>query len=130
MPTYGVDEITEAIECMVDYQTSMGQRTRTFEQQFAEYVGAADAVMVNSGSSADLLLAYQLVNPMKPLLQPGDEVLVPVVTWPTQVWSVAMAGLKVQIGRRRSSNTECRSGRSEASHQLADEMFVRGAFDG
>ncbi len=97
MPTYGVDEITEAIECMVDYQTSMGQRTRTFEQQFAQYVGAADAVMVNSGSSADLLLAYQLVNPMNPRLQPGDEVLVPVVTWPTQVWSVAMAGLKVQL---------------------------------
>ncbi len=97
MPTYGIDEITEAIECMVDYQTSMGQRTRTFEKQFAEYVGAADAVMVNSGSSADLLLAYQLVNPMQPRLQPGDEVLVPVVTWPTQVWSVAMAGLKVQL---------------------------------
>ncbi|WP_153557929.1 DegT/DnrJ/EryC1/StrS family aminotransferase [Roseimaritima sediminicola] len=97
LPTYGVDEISEAIECMVDFQTSMGQRTRQFEQAFANYVGAADAVMVNSGSSADLLLAYQLINPLNPRLQPGDEVLVPVVTWPTQVWSVAMAGLKVQL---------------------------------
>lgn len=97
MPTYGVDEIGEAIECMVDFQTSMGQRTRAFERQFADYVGATDAVMVNSGSSADLLLAYQLVNPLNPKLQPGDEVLVPVVTWPTQVWSIAMAGLKVEL---------------------------------
>jgi CDP-6-deoxy-D-xylo-4-hexulose-3-dehydrase len=97
LSTYGKEEVAAAVECMLDYRTSMGALTREFEQKFAEYVGAQNAVMVNSGSSADLLLAFQLVNPLQPRLQLGDEVLVPAVTWPTQVWSLLMAGLKVQL---------------------------------
>ncbi len=97
MPTYGKEEISAAIACMLDYRTSMGALTREFEQAFAKYTGAYDAIMVNSGSTADLLLAFNLVNPMNPRLQAGDEVLVPAVTWPTQVWSPMMAGLDVKL---------------------------------
>lgn len=97
LPTYGKEEVAAAVACMCDYQTSMGELTRQFEKQFAEYTGAHDAVMVNSGSSADLLLAFNLVNPLNPRLQAGDEVLVPAVTWPTQVWSPMMAGLTVKL---------------------------------
>ncbi|MCA9229580.1 MAG: DegT/DnrJ/EryC1/StrS family aminotransferase [Planctomycetales bacterium] len=97
LPTYGKEEIAAAVATMCDYRTSMGTLTRMFERQFAAYVGAHDAVMVNSGSSADLLLAFQLINPNHPRLQPGDEVLVPAVTWPTQVWSPLMAGLQVKL---------------------------------
>lgn len=39
-------------------------------------------VMVNSGSSADLMAAFGLVDPLVSSLQVGDEVLVPSVTWP------------------------------------------------
>lgn len=94
MATYGVEEIMEALDSMCSFQTSMSTKTRAFERQFAEYQGSSDAVFCNSGSSADLLLAFLLTNPLRRLLQPGDEVLVPVVTWPTQIWSVMMAGLK------------------------------------
>jgi CDP-6-deoxy-D-xylo-4-hexulose-3-dehydrase len=97
LPTYGKEEVAAAIACMCDYKTSMGDLTRQFEREFADYVGAHDAIMVNSGSSADLLLAFHLVNPMNPRLQAGDEVLVPAVTWPTQVWSLMMAGLTVKL---------------------------------
>ncbi|MEO9590219.1 DegT/DnrJ/EryC1/StrS family aminotransferase [Rhodopirellula bahusiensis] len=97
VPTFGRDEIAAAMNCLVNYQTSMGAMTREFEKQFAQYVGCHDAVMVNSGSSADLLLAYNLVNPSNPRLSAGDEVLVPAVTWPTQIWSPLMAGLKVTL---------------------------------
>jgi CDP-6-deoxy-D-xylo-4-hexulose-3-dehydrase len=97
LPTYGKEEVAAAVACMCDYQTSMGALTRQFETEFADYVGAHDAVMVNSGSSADLLLAFHLVNPMNPRLRAGDEVLVPAVTWPTQVWSPMMAGLTVKL---------------------------------
>jgi CDP-6-deoxy-D-xylo-4-hexulose-3-dehydrase len=71
----------------------MWEKTREFEDAFGEYVGA-EAVMVNSGSSADLLLVFSLLTSSGGYLEPGDEVLVPSVTWPTQLWSVAMAGLK------------------------------------
>lgn len=94
MPTYGVPEIMEALDSMCSFQTSMSTKTRTFERQFAAYQGSADSVFCNSGSSADLLLAFLLTDPLHRKLQPGDEVLVPVVTWPTQIWSVMMAGLK------------------------------------
>lgn len=53
--------------------------------------------MVNSGSSADLLIAFALTNPRSGLLKRGDEILVPSVTWPTQIWSAMMAGLKVRF---------------------------------
>lgn len=94
MATYGVSEIMEALDSMCSFQTSMSTKTRLFERQFAAYQGSADSVFCNSGSSADLLLAFLLTDPLHRMLQPGDEVLVPVVTWPTQIWSVMMAGLK------------------------------------
>ncbi|MFG0288062.1 MAG: DegT/DnrJ/EryC1/StrS family aminotransferase [Rhodopirellula sp. JB044] len=97
LPTFGKEEIAAAMSCMCDYQTSMGALTREFEKGFAEFTGAHDAVMVNSGSSADLLLAFHLVNPLNPRMKAGEEVLVPAVTWPTQVWSPLMAGLKVTL---------------------------------
>jgi len=95
--TYGVDEILEAIDSMCSFRTTMWEKTLLFERRFADYQGCADCVMVNSGSSADLLLSFLFTNPRNPLLRPGDEILVPVVTWPTQVWSPMMAGLKVVL---------------------------------
>jgi CDP-4-dehydro-6-deoxyglucose reductase, E1 len=91
-PSFGSEEVLEALESMTSYRTTMWEKTRTFESAFAQYVGA-EAVMVNSGSSADLLLVYSLLTSSGGVLKPGDEVLVPSVTWPTQLWSVAMAGL-------------------------------------
>ena len=60
-------------------------------------LGCPEAIMVNSGSSADLLIAFALVNPQTKYLNPGDEILVPSVTWPTQLWSLMMAGLKIRF---------------------------------
>jgi len=94
MATYGLEEILEAIDSLCSFRTSMWEKTAAFETAFSNYLGCREAVMVNSGSSADLLLAFSLINPARPLLAPGDEVLVPAVTWPTQIWSVLMAGLR------------------------------------
>ncbi|HEY3490296.1 MAG TPA: DegT/DnrJ/EryC1/StrS family aminotransferase [Candidatus Deferrimicrobiaceae bacterium] len=97
MATYGVEEILQALDSMCNFRTTMWEKTREFEQRFAEYQGCREAVMVNSGSSADLLLSFLLTSPPDNRLKPGDEILVPVVTWPTQVWSPLMAGLKVRF---------------------------------
>lgn len=97
LATYGTDEILEALDSMCSFRTSMAEKTLHFERQFAKWQGSADAVMVNSGSSADLLLCLLLTNPLSPLVQPGAEIIIPVVTWPTQVWSAMMAGLKVKF---------------------------------
>lgn len=93
-PTYGVEEVLEALDSMCAFRTSMWEKTAQFEKLFAEYQGCADAVMVNSGSSADLLLSFLLRDPTAPLLPVGSEILTPAVTWPTQIWSPLMAGLR------------------------------------
>ena len=97
LATYGREEILEALDSMCTFRTSMGEKTRDFERKFSSWQGCPESVMVNSGSSADLLLCLLLGNPRKPLLPPGAEILVPVVTWPTQIWSVMMAGFKVKL---------------------------------
>ena len=97
MASYGVEEILEALDSMCSFRTSMWEKTGEFERSFANYQNCAEAVMVNSGSSADLLLSFLLISPPSPMLGKGDEILIPAVTWPTQVWSPMMAGLKVQL---------------------------------
>ncbi len=97
MASYDVEEILSAIDSLCSFRTTMWEKTAEFEREFARTFGGAEALMVNSGSSADLLIAFALVNPQAKLLEPGDEVLVPSVTWPTQIWSPMMAGLKVRL---------------------------------
>ena len=97
LASYGVEEIIEALDSLCSFRTTMWEKTLQFECQFAAYQDCSDGVMVNSGSSADLLLCFLLTNPSHPLLQTGDEILIPVVTWPTQIWSAMMAGLKVRF---------------------------------
>lgn len=90
--TYGDEEIDAVITTLRSGRTTCGQRVAAFEQQFAAYVGRKHAIMVNSGSSADLLIAHGL-GPANE----GDEILVPAVTWPTQIWSCVMAGYTVRL---------------------------------
>lgn len=97
MATYDLEEILAAIDSLCSFRTTMWKKTVKFEQQFSQTCGGAEAIMVNSGSSADLLVAFALVNPQARMLKPGDEILVPSVTWPTQIWSPMMAGLKVRF---------------------------------
>lgn len=90
--TYGADEIAAVMECLDSGQTTCGARVKQFEESFARYVGRKHAVMVNSGSSADLLVAYGLG-----IALPDEEVLIPAVTWPTQVWAAVQAGYTVRL---------------------------------
>jgi CDP-6-deoxy-D-xylo-4-hexulose-3-dehydrase len=87
VPTIGDEEIAAATEVLQSGQTTMGDKVAEFEERFAQRVGARYAVMVNSGSSADLLVAF-ITSGHK------GEVLIPAVTWPTHVWSWKVAGFK------------------------------------
>lgn len=88
---FGAAEVIGALGVMLDTHVTMGARTRTFEAAWAAYCGRKYGVMVNSGSSANLLMLAALVEIGK--LNPGDEVLVPAVSWSTSLFPVAQAGL-------------------------------------
>ena len=76
---------------------TMGPRTQEFEKRFADYFGARYAVMVNSGSSANLLavaaLRYRSDRPLKA----GDEVIVPAVSWGTTYYPLHQYGFKLRF---------------------------------
>lgn len=90
MATYGVEEILEALDSMCSFRTTMWEKTAQFESIFSHYQGCSESIMVNSGSSADLLLSFLL----KEKCPDKTEILIPAVTWPTQIWSAMVAGFK------------------------------------
>jgi CDP-6-deoxy-D-xylo-4-hexulose-3-dehydrase len=94
VPSFGADEVNEAVECLLSTRVTMGDKVRRFEALWAEYLGVAEAVMVNSGSSANLVAAAALVNPAFPRpLVAGDEVIVPAVAWSTTYFPLVNVGL-------------------------------------
>lgn len=93
--TFGDEEIAAALEVLVRGPLTLAGRVEEFERRFADAHGAADAVFVNSGSSANLLMLEVLTRAVgaKPAtLIPGDEVIVPAVTWSTTVWPIVQVG--------------------------------------
>jgi CDP-6-deoxy-D-xylo-4-hexulose-3-dehydrase len=98
VPTFGDEEIDAAIEVLKSTYVTMGKKCRQFEQEFADYMGINEAIFVNSGSSANLLVFFALANPAVPPLTgkrrfvPGSEVIVPAVSWSTSIWPIVQAG--------------------------------------
>ncbi len=84
-----------AIQTVIDGRRyTMGPKVKQFENEFAEVFGVKHAVMVNSGSSANLLMIASLVLDKRYDLNPGDEVIVPAVSWSTTYFPLAQYGLK------------------------------------
>src|SRR5437667_3150843 len=90
VPSYGSEEVEEAVESLLSTWVTMGAKVRKFEEAFAQYNGSKHAVMVNSGSSANLLALSVLTNTMLPDHIPrGSEIITPAVTWATTVYPIA-----------------------------------------
>jgi len=93
-PTATGAEVYAAVETMLSTYTTMGKKVRAFENQYAEYAGTKYGVMSNSGSSANLLSIAALANPFtKDHLKPGDEVIVPALSWSTTIWPLVQYNL-------------------------------------
>jgi len=76
---------------------TMGPLVKQFEADFAAEFGSGHAVMVNSGSSANLLVIAAAVLDPDIDLNPGDEVLVPAVSWATTYYPLHQYGLKLRF---------------------------------
>ena len=86
----------EAIQQVLDSNMfSMGKRVKQFETEFAKKFGVKYALMVSSGSAANLLAVAGLVYSGK--LQKGDEVIVPAVSWSTTYFPLYQMGLKLRF---------------------------------
>lgn len=76
---------------------SMGKEVAEFEEAFAKRFGAKYAVMVNSGSSANLVGVASLFFKKNSPLQRGDEVIVPAISWATTFHPLQQYGLKLKF---------------------------------
>lgn len=93
-PTFSADEVIEVAAVMCSTRVTMGNKVNDFEKKFAESVGVDYCVSSNSGSSANLLAVSALCSPLlENRLLPGDEVIVPAVSWSTTVWPLIQHGL-------------------------------------
>ena len=92
------EDIMRGIEVLLSRKLTMSDITKKFENKFSNYVGSKYALMVNSGSSANLLSAFALVNPKKKKrLKPGDKFIIPAICWSTSLWPLVQCGLKPEF---------------------------------
>ena len=92
---FSKDDIFAAIEVILSKKITMSEVTKNFEYEFGKYIGSKYALMTNSGSSANLLAAFTMINPKKKsFLKPGDYFVIPAICWSTSLWPFVQSGLK------------------------------------
>jgi CDP-6-deoxy-D-xylo-4-hexulose-3-dehydrase len=97
--TWGQEEQDAMQRVIASGMFTMGVNVQAFECDFAQYVGSKHCVMVNSGSSAILLMIAALfyTKNSKIKLQRDDEVIVPAVSWSTTYYPLYQYGLKIKF---------------------------------
>jgi CDP-6-deoxy-D-xylo-4-hexulose-3-dehydrase len=95
--TWGKEEVEVAHEVISSGKTTMGEKVAKFESEFAEYIGTNHAVMVNSGSSANLLLLAGLKYMRGSKIKDDDEIIVPVVSWGTTYYPIHQLGFGLKF---------------------------------
>jgi CDP-6-deoxy-D-xylo-4-hexulose-3-dehydrase len=96
--TTWTDDEKNAAKAVIDSgMCTMGAKTKQLEEEFAKVVGTKYAVFSNSGSSANLLAISALMYTKERRLLPGDEVIVPAVSWSTTYYPIFQNGLKMKI---------------------------------
>jgi len=92
---YRKKDINKAIEVLKSFKITSGIKTINFQNSFKKKIKVNNALMVNSGSSANLLALQCLINPYrKKRLKRGDEILIPSLCWSTSLWPIIQSGLK------------------------------------
>lgn len=92
------DEEMAAIRAVLDSgRFTMGATVAAFEDAFARYHGRRYGVMVNSGSSANLIATAALFYKRHRPLERGDEVIVPAISWATTYHPLHQYGLRLRF---------------------------------
>lgn len=90
------DEVEAAVSSTLDFWLTLGPEGDKFETKLAEHLGVRNSLLVNSGSSANLLAVSALTShklPAEKRLRPGDEVITVAAGFPTTVAPIIQNGL-------------------------------------
>lgn len=95
--TWGPEEAAAIDRLVREGRFTMGENVRRLEAAFAAKFGMKHAVMVNSGSSANLVGVAALFHRRERPLQRGDEVIVPAISWATTYHPLQQYGLRLRF---------------------------------
>jgi CDP-6-deoxy-D-xylo-4-hexulose-3-dehydrase len=92
---FDADDMRHLMEATLDFWLTSGRFAREFEKRFARWWGRRHCVLVNSGSSANLVALSALTSPKlgERRLRPGDEVITTATSFPTTVNPAVQNGL-------------------------------------
>jgi CDP-4-dehydro-6-deoxyglucose reductase, E1 len=92
---FDAEELSLLVDASLDFFLTANRYADRFESDFADYLGVSDALLVNSGSSANLVALTTLTSPKlgDRRLQPGDEVLTLAVGFPTTLGPILQNNL-------------------------------------
>lgn len=88
------EDILMGVDAALDGWLTAGRFANKFEEDFAQYFGAHRALLVNSGSSANLVAFYALTSPKlgERAIKPGDEVITVAAGFPTTINPIIQFG--------------------------------------
>ena len=89
------DEVEAAVSSTLDFWLTLGKEGDAFQQELAAFLGVRHSLLVNSGSSANLIAISALTSPKLPVarrLKPGDEVITVAAGFPTTVAPIVQVG--------------------------------------
>ncbi len=91
--TWDEKEVNAIQEVIKSGRYTMGSHVKKFEKEFCDFFKCQDAVMVNSGSTANLLILALL----KEKYKLGGDIIVPAVSWSTTYYPVYQYGFKLNF---------------------------------
>ncbi len=92
---FGIPEMQSLVDSALDFWLTAGRFADKFEVEFSRFCGVGNALLVNSGSSANLVALSSLTSPKlgNRRLLPGDEVITIAAGFPTTVNPIIQNGL-------------------------------------
>lgn len=92
---YDEEDLNAMVDAMLKGWFGLGVQGEALEKELEKYLGAKKVYLTNSGSSSDLLAVASLMSPQfSGHLNPGDEAITPICTFPTAVSSLIHNRLK------------------------------------
>lgn len=133
---FDAEELTTLVDSSLDFWLTTGRFAAQFEREFAEFFGVRHAVLVNSGSSANLVALSCLTSPRLKdrRLKPGDEVITVAAGFPTTVNPIVQNNLvpvfvDVQIPTYNIDVTQLEAARSERTRAVMIAHTLGNPFD-
>ena len=124
---YRPKDIYQAIKVLKSSKITSGPKTLEFQSKFSKKIKTKYSLLVNSGSSANLLAMQCLINPYrKKRLKKGDEILIPSLCWSTSLWPIIQSGLKPKFVdvEKQSLNLDLNDLRKKISKKTKGIMLV------